>query len=209
MRTLIADDHPLMLAGLRTVLEASGGFEVVAEARSGPEVLALIGRAAPDLVLLDLRMPGMEGLTCLDRIAAQYPETQVAVLSATADPETVQAAFRHGARGYVVKNIDLADLGAAIRQALNGMAYHAHGLPALNEESSARAAGLTARELEILNGVARGLSNRAIAKELWVSEQTIKFHLTSIYRKLQVANRIDAARWAFIHGLRTEAEPTG
>ena len=208
MRILIADDHPLMLAGVRCVLEAAEGFEVVGEARSGPELLPLIGRTAPEVVLLDLRMPGIDGFGCLDRIAARYPEAKVVVLSVSADPERIQAAFKHGACGYVVKSIDLADLPSAIRQALDGMAYHALGLPALNEESAAKAAGLTERELTILAGVARGLSNQAIAKELWVTEQTVKFHLTNLYRKLRVANRTEAARWAFAHGLLTETEPS-
>jgi DNA-binding NarL/FixJ family response regulator len=131
----------------------------------------------------------------------------VVVLSASSDLERVQTAFKHGACGYVVKSIDLRDLPSAIRQALDGTAYHAAGLPALTEESAAKAAGLTERELTILTGVARGLANQAIAKELWVTEQTIKFHLTNVYRKLAVANRTEAARWAFGHGLLTETEP--
>jgi DNA-binding NarL/FixJ family response regulator len=207
MRILIADDHPLMLAGVRSVLEAAEGFEVVAEARSGSEVLPLIGRTAPDLALLDLRLPGIDGLACLNRIAARHPETRVVVLSVSSDPEVIQAAFAHGACGYLVKSIDLANVVSAIRQALNGTAYHAVGLPALTEENAAKAADLTDRELTILKAVARGLSNGKIGKELWVTEQTIKFHLTNIYRKLRVANRTEAARWAFAHGLLSEPEP--
>jgi DNA-binding NarL/FixJ family response regulator len=209
MRILIADDHPMMLAALRDVLEATGEFEVVAEARSGPEVLPLIGRTSPDMVLLDLRMPGLDGLACMDRIAAHYPKTKMVVLSATSDPELIQAAFRHGACGYVVKGIDIRDLASAIRQAIHGTAYHALGLPALDEQSTAKAAGLSERELTILVGVTRGLASRTIAKELWVTEQTIKFHLSNIYRKLGVANRTEAARWAFVHGLLTDVEPAG
>jgi DNA-binding NarL/FixJ family response regulator len=190
----------------RSVLQAEG-FEVVAEARSGLEVLPLIGRTDPELVLLDLRMPGIDELACLDRIAARHPATRVVVLSVSSDPEVIQAAFEHGACGYLVKSIDLADVASAITRALDGMTYQAVGLPALNEESAADAAGLTERELTILTGVARGISNRALAKELWVTEQTIKFHLANIYRKLRVGNRTEAARWAFAHGLRIETEP--
>jgi DNA-binding NarL/FixJ family response regulator len=206
MKILIADDHPLMLAGVRHSLEADEGFEVVAEARSGTEVLPLIGRTSPDAVLLDLRMPGIDGLGCLDRIVARHPRAKVVVLSADSDPERIQAAFKHGACGYVVKGIDVIDLPSAIRQAVDGTAYHALGLPALNEESAAKAAGLTERELTIIKAVARGLSNQAIGRELWVTEQTVKFHLTNIYRKLRVANRTEAARWAFAHGLLSESE---
>jgi DNA-binding NarL/FixJ family response regulator len=206
MKILIADDHPLMLAGVRRTLEMSGGFSVVGEARSGPEVLPLIGRTSPDVVLLDLRMPGGDGFNCLDQIGARYPDLKVIVLSASSDLERVETAFKHGACGYVVKSIDLRDLPSAIRQALDGTAYHAAGLPALSQESAARAAGLTERELTIVVSVARGLANQAIAKELWVTEQTVKFHLTNIYRKLEVANRTEAARWAFTHGLLTDTE---
>jgi DNA-binding NarL/FixJ family response regulator len=206
MRVLIADDHPLMLVGLRCALEEAEGFEVVAEARSGMEVLPSIGRTSPEVVLLDMRMPGLDGLTCLDRIVARYPETKVVVVSGDSDPELIQAAFKHGACGYVVKGIATHDLPSAIRQAVQGTAYHALGLPALNEDSVAKAAGLTERELTILSSAARGLSNREIGKDLWVTEQTVKFHLTNIYRKLRVANRTEAARWAFGHGLVAEAE---
>lgn len=201
IKIVIADDHPLMRAGVRRVLEAAGGFEVVAEARSGSEVLPLIGQTSPEVVLLDMRMPGIDGLGCLDRIRARYPRAKVVVLSVSTDPEQVQAAFKHGACGYVIKSIDSVDLPSAIRQAVDGTAYHALGLPALNEESVAKAAGLTERELTIMKAVARGLSNQAIGRELWVTEQTVKFHLTNIYRKLGVANRTEAARWAFVRGL--------
>jgi DNA-binding NarL/FixJ family response regulator len=206
MKILIADDHPLILAGVRQVLEAAGGFEVVAEARSGSEVLPLIGRTSPDVVLMDMRMPGVDGLGCLDRIRARYPRAKVVVLSVSTDPQQIEAAFKHGACGYVIKSIDSTDLASAIRQAVDGTAYHALGLPALNEESVGRAAGLTEREVTIMKAVARGLSNQAIGRELWVTEQTVKFHLTNIYRKLGVANRTEAARWAFAQGLFSAAE---
>ncbi len=201
MKVLIADDHPLMLAGLRSVFETAEGFEIVAEAHSGPEVLPLIGRTAPDVVLLDLLMPGIDGLGCLDRIKSRYPEAKVVALSESSDPELIQSSFQHGACGYVVKGIELIDLPSAIRQAVDGTAYHAHGLPAINETSAAKTSGLSERELCILKAVATGLSNDAIAKELWVTVQTVKFHLTNVYSKLGVANRTQAAGWAFSHGL--------
>jgi DNA-binding NarL/FixJ family response regulator len=201
MKVLIADDHPLMLAGLRQALEADERFEVVAEAQTAAQVLPLVARTLPDVVLLDLRMPGMDGLACLDRIVARHPHIKVVIVSSITDPERIQATFKHGACGYVVKTIDADDLPSAVRQAVDGTAYHALGLPALNDESAANAAGLTDRELTIVKAVARGLSNRAIARELFVTEQTVKFHLTNIYKKLALANRTEAARWAFAHGL--------
>ena len=207
MKILIADNHPLMLTGLRVTLGQVEGFEIVGEARSGPEVLPLIGRTSPDLVLLNMRMPGLDGLGCLDRIRIRYPEIKVVFLSACLDPARIQAAVEHGACGYIVKSIDVVDLASAIRQAVDGTAYHAQGLPAIDEDSAAVSAGLTPKELTIIRGVARGLSNTAIGKELWVTEQTVKFHLTNIYRKLRVTNRTAAARWAFAHGLVHEFDP--
>jgi DNA-binding NarL/FixJ family response regulator len=206
MNVLIADDHPLFLAGVRDLLGREEGFDVIGEARYGPEVLPLVSRLHPDLLLLDLRMPGLDGLACLERVRARHPKLKVVVLSMCAEPEQIQAAFKRGACGYVLKSIDAHDLTSAIRQAVDGTAYHAFGLPALNEDTSARLAGLTEREIEIVKAVARGLSSQAIGKELWVTEQTVKFHLTNIYRKLNVSNRTEAARWAFSQGF--VAEPT-
>jgi DNA-binding NarL/FixJ family response regulator len=204
MKLLIADDHPLVVAGIREVLAKEPLFDIVGSASSGSEVMPLIGRLNPDIVLLDLRMPGVDGLGCLERIHERYPKIKVVVLSMTTDPEQIQAAFKRGACGFVIKSIDPADLASAIRQAVNGTAFHALGLPALNENAVARAAGLTDRELMIMKAVSRGLSNQAIGKELWVTEQTVKFHLTNLYRKLGVTNRTEAARWAFAKGLVDE-----
>jgi DNA-binding NarL/FixJ family response regulator len=204
MNVLIADDHPLFLAGVRDLLGREEGFEVIGEARYGPEVLPLVSRLHPDLLLLDLRMPGLDGLACLERVRARHPKLKIVVLSMCAEPEQIQAAFKRGACGYVLKSIDTNDLTSAIRQAVDGTAYHAFGLPALDEDTSARLAGLTEREIEIVKAVARGLSSQAIGKELWVTEQTVKFHLTNIYRKLNVSNRTEAARWAFSQGFVEE-----
>jgi DNA-binding NarL/FixJ family response regulator len=204
MNVLIADDHPLFLAGVRDLLSREEGFEVIGEARYGPEILPLVSRLHPDLLLLDLRMPGLDGLACLERVRARHPKLKVVVLSMCSEPEQIQAAFKRGACGYVLKSIDANDLTSAIRQAVDGTAYHAFGLPALDEDTSARLAGLTEREIEIVKAVARGLSSQAIGKELWVTEQTVKFHLTNIYRKLNVANRTEAARWAFSQGFVEE-----
>jgi DNA-binding NarL/FixJ family response regulator len=201
MRVLIADDHPLMLEALRMTLEADDDFEVVAQARTGPEVVPLVGRTEPDVVVLDLRMPGIDGLGCLDRIAARHPRTKVIMISASSDPAQIESAFKRGACGYIVKGIEIADVASAIRQAIHGTAYHAQGLHALNEESAAKAAGLTEREIVIVKAIARGLANQQIARDLWVTPQTVKFHLTNVYKKLRVRNRTEAARWAFTHGL--------
>jgi len=202
MRVLIADDHPLILAGIKRALEEDDQFEVVAEARVGSQVLPLVSQTNPDLAMLDLRMPEMDGLTCLDRIRKQHPKVKVVILSVSTDPEVVQTVLNHGAAAYIVKSVNPIDLASALRQALDGTVFSAVGLPEKRAQDDAvRAAGLTERETAILKALAGGLSNKAIAKELWVAEQTVKFHLTNIYRKLDVANRTEAARYAYEHGL--------
>jgi DNA-binding NarL/FixJ family response regulator len=199
MKILIADDHQLMLDGIRRALDRCEDFEIVGEAHSGSEVLPVIGRTDPDVVLLDMRMPGMDGLTCLERIRKQHPRIKVVVLSVFREPEHIEAALKRGASGYIVKSVNPLDLPAALRQAFEGTVYHALGIA--DDDEPARGTGLTDRELGILKAVARGLSNQAIGKELWVTEQTVKFHLTNIYRKLGVANRTEAARYAYQHAL--------
>jgi NarL family two-component system response regulator LiaR len=201
LKVLLADDHRLMLAGIKRALEAADDIEIVGEAYSGSQVLPLVSRTNPDVVLLDLRMPEMDGLACLDLIRKRHPEVKVVVLSVFSDSEHIETALKRGACGYIVKSVNPIDLPSAIRQVMEGAVYHALGLPEVDESASARAAGLTEREIAILKAVARGLSNQAIGKELWVTEQTVKFHLTNIYRKLGVANRTEAARYAYQNGL--------
>jgi DNA-binding NarL/FixJ family response regulator len=201
MKVLIADDHRLMVEGIRHALEPAEDIEVVGEASVGSQVLPLVRRLSPDVVLLDMRMPQMDGLLCLDGIRKHCPKVKVIVLSVFSDPEHIQAAFRHGASGYIVKSVNPVDLPSAIRQAVEGTVFHAIGVPESSDAAVGKASGLTERELGILKAVARGLSNSAIGKELWVTEQTVKFHLTNIYRKLDLANRTEAARYAYEHGL--------
>jgi DNA-binding NarL/FixJ family response regulator len=201
LRVLIADDHRLMVEGTKQALERAGGFEVVGEAVNGVQVLPLVRRLKPDLVLLDLRMPQMDGIACLTKIRKEFPDMKVAILSVSQDPEVIQTALKRGANAYIVKSIDPDDLPAALRQALDGNVFTTAGLTEDPGERAAKDAGLTERELGIVRAVARGLSNEAISKELWVAEQTVKFHLTNIYRKLGVSNRTEAARYAFEQGL--------
>jgi len=190
-----------MVEGTKQALERAGGFDVVGEAVNGSQVLPLIRRLQPDLVLLDLRMPQMDGLTCLTKIRKEFPDLKVAILSVSQDPELIQTALKRGANAYIVKSIDPDDLAGALRQALEGNVFTTAGITEDPGERAAKDAGLTERELGIVRAVARGLSNEAISKELWVAEQTVKFHLTNIYRKLGVTNRTEAARYAFEQGL--------
>jgi DNA-binding NarL/FixJ family response regulator len=201
MRVLIADDHRLILEGIRRALEAERDFDIVGEAEKGSQVLPLVKRTNPDLVLMDLRMPEMDGLACLDQIKKRYPDVKVVILSVSTDPDLINTVLKRGASAYVVKSVNPIDLPSALRQAVNGTVFSAIGLPDADDSSAAKAAGLTEREVVILQALTRGLSNEEIGKELWVAEQTVKFHLTNIYRKLGVKNRTEAARYAYQHGL--------
>ena len=202
LKVLLADDHRLVLDSVRRTLERAGDMEIVGEATNGGQVLPLVRRTAPDVLLLDLRMPKMDGLTCLEQVRKHCPAVKVVVLSAFTDGERIQAALNRGATGYVVKSVNPEDLPAAVRHAVDGTFFGPVGAGSGDGSSDAvDAAGLTERELGILKALARGLSNHAIAKELWVSEQTVKFHLSNVYRKLGVANRTEAARFAYEHML--------
>jgi DNA-binding NarL/FixJ family response regulator len=201
VRILLADDHRLVLEGVREALSLEPGFEIVGEARYGSQVLPLVHQLRPDVVLLDVRMPEMDGLTCLELLARRYPEVKAVVLSAYGDPEVIEAAMTRGAAGFIVKSINPSELATALAHAVAGSVYQPVGCAAEDEAAEHEQHGLTAREIVILKAVARGLPNRAIGQELWVTEQTVKFHLTNIYRKLGVANRTEAARLAFSLGM--------
>jgi DNA-binding NarL/FixJ family response regulator len=200
VRILIADDHPLIVRGMRDALSRESDIEIVAEAGTGPQALSLIGRTHPQVVLMDLQLPGLDGMTCLERIGRDHPEVKVIICSASTDPENISAAFRFGAIAYIVKSVNPVDLPSAIRQAQKQTVYQAFGLEAKGPDQAGDF-GLTERENTMLEAVTRGLSNKSIAEELCVTEQTVKFHLTNIYRKLEVANRTAAARVAREHGL--------
>ena len=197
IKVVVADDHRLMMEAVRCVLEAAGGFEVVGEATSGSQVLPIVSRTDPDVVILDLRMPGADGLKCLDWLSSRHASVKVVVLSGVEDPDTIQAALNRGASAFVGKHVDPRDLPSVVRQVLDESVYHAlvHALPMA--ASPAEEAGLTPSEQKVLEALTRGLSNKEIGRELWLTEQTVKFHLTRIYRRLGVANRTEAVRHAY------------
>jgi DNA-binding NarL/FixJ family response regulator len=200
LKVLIADDHRLMLRAIRAALADSEDIEIVAEADAGTKVLPLVGQTNPDIVLLDVRMPGIDGMAVLERLRERYPEVRVAMLSAIDDPTVVRAALSRGASAFIVKHIDPRDLAAAVRQAVEGAVYQPLGMLESTGGASAEL-DLSKRELTILRALQSGLSNKQIAKELFLAEQTVKFHLTNIYRKLGVNSRTEAVRFAYEHGL--------
>ncbi len=203
IKVLIADDHPLIIAGIRRTIEHVEDMEVVGEARSGPELMQLISRRRPDLVLMDLKMPGVAGVEAILHIRQRWPEVKTVVLSACDDRPTIDQALEAGASAYVLKSAHAVDIASVLRQTSVGAVFHAPaGPPAVTTAPDAAATpALTDRERSILSAVASGLTTSAISRELWISEHTIKFHLTNIYRKLGVANRAGAVRYAMENGI--------
>jgi DNA-binding NarL/FixJ family response regulator len=202
LRVVLADDHRLVLDAVQRSLEKDEGFKVVATTNSGADVADLVARHRPDLVVMDLRMPGVDGLQALDRIRARDKQVKVVMLSASERPEEIQSALARGADGFVLKSVDPVDLPAALRQIHAGNVFRPGDVPTTGgAPSPAETAGLTDREVTLIQALARGLSNKQISQELWITEQTVKFHLRNIYRKLDVTSRTGAARWAHENGL--------
>jgi DNA-binding NarL/FixJ family response regulator len=203
VKVLIADDHPLLIGAIRRALEGADNIEIVGEAHSGREVLQLIERRRPRLVLLDLRMPGVSGVSCIEQIVSTWPDVRVVVLSACEDRASIEGALNAGASAYVIKTVNPIDIPSLLRQAANGAVFHPASGPRVvgtERANEPHCPALTERERTILEAVAAGMTTAAISRELWVSEHTVKFHLTNIYRKLGVPNRAAAVRYALENG---------
>jgi DNA-binding NarL/FixJ family response regulator len=198
-----------MLEALEAALADADDMEVVGRASSGTQVLPLVHQTSPDVVLLDLRMPGAGGLDCLRVLRENCRRVKVIIVSAVDDPAVVQRSLRGGASAFVSKQIDPRDLPSAIRQTVEETVVSHPGEWADDTGQGAAAeAGLTRSELAVLRALSQGLLNKQIAQELSVTQQTVKFHLTNVYRKLGVANRTEAARYAYEHGLAESAALT-
>ncbi|MEA2256414.1 MAG: two-component system, NarL family, response regulator LiaR [Solirubrobacteraceae bacterium] len=208
IRVLIADDHLVVRQGLRTFLELQDDVEVVADVGDGVEALEAVREHRPDVVLMDLVMPRMDGVEAIRRIAADRPTTRVIALTSFLDDDKVLPAVRAGAAGYLLKDVGPQDLVRAIRTVYGGEALLHPAVAARLMEEVASAAprrveadDLTAREREVLCLIARGLSNKRIARELQISEATVKIHVSSVLRKLDVTDRTQAALHAVREGL--------
>src|SRR5207247_2454175 len=205
VRLLIVDDHPVVRQGLRAFLETRPDFEVVGEAADGEAAVAEAARLRPDVILMDLVMPGVDGLEAIGRIRAADPEARILVLTSFASAEQVLPALRRGAAGYLLKDAAPAEVEAAIRTVHRGESLLDSAVTAtVLAEVSAPDAGLavlTRREREVLALLGRGLTNAAIARELVVAEKTVKTHVSSILAKLRLADRTQAALYAARLGL--------
>ena len=208
IRILVADDHLIIRQGLRLILETEAGFELVGEAADGAEAVRLCAELHPAVVLMDLRMPGVDGLTAIERLRAEQPQIAVIILTTFNEDDLMLRGMQAGAKGYLLKDTDRETLFNSIRAAARGetllkpeiMARLLSKAAAVNTPANART-DLTGRELEVLKRVAQGERSKEIAVGLGISERTVKAHLASIYNKLGVDSRAAAIAIAAQKGL--------
>jgi len=214
IRVLVADDHPLVRQGLRSFLETIEDIEVVGEAADGDEAIAMAADLAPDVVMMDLAMPNVDGIEATRRITQARSATKIIALTSFATDDKVFPAIQAGAAGYLLKETDPADLAEAIRKVHRGepILHPSVAARLMREvaaaEPRAYRADLTVRELEVLRLIAAGRSNKEIARDLSVAEKTVKTHVSNVLSKLGVADRTQAALYAVQHGL-AEPPPVG
>jgi len=214
IRVLIVDDHAVVRQGLRNFLDLQDDMQIVGEGTNGLEAVALAGQLQPDVILLDLVMPEMDGVAATEQILEHSPEARVLILTSFGEDDKVFPAIRAGALGYLLKDIHPNDLVEAVRQASQGRpqlhpdiarklmtAVAVEGKPGQAAARPPGASDLTERELEVLRLIALGLSNHEIAERLIISEKTVKTHVSNLLGKLGLEDRTQAAIWALKHGL--------
>lgn len=202
-RLLIVDDHPVVRAGLRGMLSSQPDFEVVGEAANGAEAVVMTKRLNPNVVLMDLRMPEMDGVTAIGEIKARHPDIQILVLTTYDSDSDILPAIESGATGYLLKDTPREELFQAIRAAAQGKPILTSAIAArlMERMRSPAVEALSSREIEVLNLVAKGASNKEIAGQLFITEATVKSHLLRIFGKLGVADRTAAVTRALEQGI--------
>ena len=203
IRVVVVDDHPIVRQGLVTVLEDEPDFSVVGSAGSAEAALALIDHTQADVILLDLELPGIDGVAAIPRLLEVLPDGKVVVFTAYATDERVFGAIRAGAKGYLLKGASTIEIARAIRVANAGESYLEPRIAGmlLQEVRAPRHTSLSQRELGVLRLITAGLSNKQIARSLSITERTVKFHVTSILKKLDADNRARAVAIALERAL--------
>ncbi|HLT15391.1 MAG TPA: response regulator transcription factor [Acidimicrobiales bacterium] len=208
IRVLICDDHALFRRGLTMVLESEEGVEVVGEAEDGADAVAKAEELAPDVVLMDVRMPRLSGIEATKAIAERVPTARILMLTVSDEEEDLYDAIKAGANGYLLKEISIEEVASAIRAVVNGQSLISPSMASkllteftnlskkADERQSVPTPRLTERELEVLKLVAQGLTNRDIAAELYISENTVKNHVRNILEKLHLHSRMEAVVYA-------------
>jgi two-component system, NarL family, response regulator YdfI len=208
IRVVVADDHLIIRQGLRLILETQDGFEIVGEAADGAEAIILCDELKPDVVLMDLRMPGMDGLTAIERLRSEQPDIAVVILTTFNEDDLMMRGLRMGAKGYLLKDTDRETLFNTIRAASRGetllkpeIMMRVLAQAGENGPAASDPVDLTERELEVLKGVAQGERSKEIALRLGITERTVKAHLASIYSRLGVDSRAAAIAVAAKRGI--------
>jgi DNA-binding NarL/FixJ family response regulator len=199
LRIMVVDDHAVVRQGLSALLAADPALEVVAEASGWGDVAAMLGQAAPDIILMDLSMPDVDGVEATRRALAARPEVRVVMLTSFSEPEHVNAALDAGAVGYVLKDAAPEEIVQAVKAAGRGEApFSPRAAGALLQRRAQRRPGdeLTPREREVLDLVGQGLANKQISRKLGIKEKTVKAHLSSVFQRIGVSDRTSAALWA-------------
>lgn len=208
IRLLVVDDHPLFRQGVVASLSAEPDLTVVGEAGSGEEAQKLAGDLLPDVLLMDITMPGAGGIAAARQINASWPVVRIIMLTVSEDQDNLMAALKAGARGYVLKGVSARELANAVRTVAGGDVYISPSLAGgilfemTQSQPNDLIGSLTEREKEILTLVAEGLTNREIGEKLHLAEKTIKHYMTNVLQKLQVRSRVEAALLAQKHGLQ-------
>lgn len=213
IKVLIADDHSMVRQGLKQILELENDIAVIAQASNGDEAVKLAREYRPDVVLMDINMPGTSGLQAIKELKQDQDVYKVIVLTIHQDKEYLIKTIQMGAEGYVLKDAEPAVLVEAIRNVNSGQSYIQPNMTmelvrefnrvTLQEKDKSEESTLTSREIEVLDLIAEGMINKEIAKQLYISEKTVKNHVSNIFKKLNVSDRTQAAIYAFKHNLKS------